>query len=655
MLKTRSSSRLWAVLAAAVGLVLLGGGVAAWTQTGGGTVQVRDTSFVGVDGHILAAKLYVPDGATAKTPAPGILAVHGYINTAETQDAFAIELSRRGYVVLALDQYGHGNSDPAAFLAGYGGPSALAYLRTLDIVDKDNIGLEGHSMGGWTVVSAAAAFPDGYKSMVLEGSSVGGGVAPDGTTTFPKNVKVVYGTWEEFSPLMWEVANPGDAQSGKKMEAFFGTNQKVETGKIYGSIADGTARQIVRPVSNHPGLTIDAGAVQASVDWFAKTLDGGQTINGQVWGFKEAGTLVGFIGGILSIFAVGGLLLQAPWFRSMVGRVPEAKGAKWGPAWFVGAILAAGIPAVTFFWFNNLGATLLPGNSALWPQQLSNGIMMWALLNGLIAIAILVGTHYATRKSASLSVADYGFTTTAGFRWGVVGKSAVLAVASVGAAYLLLVISDWLFKTDFRLYVLQLHILNGQHFAMFLVYLVSFAIFFLLLAAGMHSSQRWTGRPGGVRREMIANAIVLPLGLVVLLVIDYLPLVLGGTLLIPDQPLLIIVAYPFVPILAIVGILSTFFYHKTGTIYVGAFAAALLVTWNIVGGTASHDPSVTEWGGIAQFLRVILPIIVGLAFLLVALLVRLRAVKAGVYRDEVGPDAAAEGADDSALTGSAAK
>jgi poly(3-hydroxybutyrate) depolymerase len=94
MLKTRSSSRLWAVLAAAVGLVLLGGGVAAWTQTAGGTVQVRDTSFVGTDGHILAAKLYVPDGATAKTPAPAVLAVHGYINTNETQDAFAILSSR---------------------------------------------------------------------------------------------------------------------------------------------------------------------------------------------------------------------------------------------------------------------------------------------------------------------------------------------------------------------------------------------------------------------------------------------------------------------------------------------------------------------------------------------------------------------------------
>src|SRR5689334_18526341 len=97
MTTIKSSVRSWVVLAIAIGLVLLGGGVAAWVQTGGGTIQVRDTSFVGTDGHIIAGRLYVPNGADAKHKVPAVLAVHGYINTNETQDAFAIELSRRGY------------------------------------------------------------------------------------------------------------------------------------------------------------------------------------------------------------------------------------------------------------------------------------------------------------------------------------------------------------------------------------------------------------------------------------------------------------------------------------------------------------------------------------------------------------------------------
>jgi hypothetical protein len=41
------------------------------------------------------------------------------------------------------------------------------------MVDKSNIGLEGHSMGGWTVLAAVTAMPNDYKSMGLEGSSTG--------------------------------------------------------------------------------------------------------------------------------------------------------------------------------------------------------------------------------------------------------------------------------------------------------------------------------------------------------------------------------------------------------------------------------------------------------------------------------------------------
>lgn len=628
MTTIKSSVRLWAVLAIAFGLVLFGGGLAAWTQTAGGAVQVRDTSFVGTDGHIIAAKLYVPTGASSKNKVPAILAVHGYINTNETQDAFAIELSRRGYAVLAIDQYGHGNSDPGAFFAGYGGPAALAYLRTFDFVDVNNIGLEGHSMGGWTVVSAAAAFPDGYKSMVLEGSSVGGVVAPNGTTTFPKNVKVVYGTWEQFSQLMWDVPSPSQMQSSSKLEKFFGTTTPVKAGTVYGNIADGTAREVVRPVSDHPGLTIDPDAVNQAVQWFAKTLDGGHSAPGQVWWLKELGTLIAFIGSILSIFAVGGLLLRARYFSSLRQSRPVAAVTGSRRGWWIGAALTAVIPALTFYWFNNFGAQYVPA-SALFPQNLSSGIMVWALFNGLIGLAILIVTHFASRRSTHKQAREYGFTPEAGFSWSAIGKSALVAVGSVGFAYLLLVISDWLFKTDFRIYILQLHILNGTHFVMFLVYLIPFTLFFLMLAAGLHNTGRWIGRKSSVRSEMVASAIVLPIGLLLMILIDMTPLIAGGSLL-SGQFLLVIVAYPFVPVLAIVGMLMTYFFHKTGLVYVGAFVAALLVTWNVVGGQAEQF-YFTEWGGLPQFLRVILPVIVGLAFIVGALVWRSRARKAGNY------------------------
>lgn len=141
-----------------IGIILMAlGAITAWLiQTAGG-IRIQDVRFTGTSGTPMSALLYIPANATAKTPAPGILAVHGYINSRETHSAFAIEFARRGYVVLALDQTGHGYSGPPAFGNGFGGPDGLKYLRGLDIVDKNNIGLEGHSMGGWTVLAAAVS------------------------------------------------------------------------------------------------------------------------------------------------------------------------------------------------------------------------------------------------------------------------------------------------------------------------------------------------------------------------------------------------------------------------------------------------------------------------------------------------------------------
>jgi hypothetical protein len=64
------------------------------------------------------------------------------------------------------------------------------------------------------------------------------------------------------------------------------------------------------------------------------------------------------------------------------------------------------------------------------------------------------------------------------------------------------------------------------------------------------------------------------------------PLFPGGTLWNSGEPLLTIVGIQFVAILVIVALISTYFYRKTGNVYVGAFMNALLVTWYIVAGQA---------------------------------------------------------------------
>lgn len=586
-----NAKRLWYVLALALALVFGGGALAAWVQTNGGTVDIKDVRFIGTNGMQLSALLYVPKGVTNKKPAPGIVAIHGYINTRETQDGFAIEFARRGYVVLALDQSGHGYSDPPAFANGYGGPDGLKYLRSLDIVDPNNVGLEGHSMGGWASAIAAATAPKDYRAIVMAGSSTGTAGAPTGTVTYPRNLGLIFSEWDEFSLLMWLSPVPKDIVNGPKLQAVFGANGPVEVGKLYGSIADGTARKLYMPRTTHPQDHISTEAIGDAIEWMQMNLQGGNTLSpsDQIWYWKEIGTLVAFIGMVLALFPIGGLLLRTQYFQSLSEPAPEPKSAT-GILWWVGALLTVALPILTFYWLQHLGNDWIKANS-LWPQNITIGIMVWAVGNGLIALVLFALWHTTRNRAVGATLADYGLTWREGGLWHRVGKSLLLAVMVIGLAYLLVELSDFLFKTDFRFWVLAVKLLSPLQFRIVLGFVLPFLFFFIIQATVLHGQLRPPGLTLG--REMLLNVALLIGGFIILLLVQYIPLLSGGTLalhpIVPGgESLLTIVAFQFIPLLTVVALVSTYFFRKTGHIYVGAFFNAMFITWVIVAGTATH-------------------------------------------------------------------
>ena len=87
-------------------------------QRGGGKIDVSLGSIETPQGQ-LTYKLYVPETATEQNKAPAVLLLHGYQNDRETCAAYAIELARRGAVVMSLDEYGHGGSSVGLLERGY--------------------------------------------------------------------------------------------------------------------------------------------------------------------------------------------------------------------------------------------------------------------------------------------------------------------------------------------------------------------------------------------------------------------------------------------------------------------------------------------------------------------------------------------------------
>jgi pimeloyl-ACP methyl ester carboxylesterase len=570
--------RRWSLAIAGLILILAGGLLAHLTQTAGG-IRIEDVRFKGAKGNTMSALLYIPPNATAQTPAPGILAVHGYINSRETQDGFAIEFARRGYVVLAIDQTGHGYSDPPAFANGFGGPDGLAHLRGLDIVDKNNIGLEGHSMGGWTVLAAATAMPNDYKAMVLEGSSTGKPFAADGTPTWPRNLALVFAQYEEFSSLMWGVDQARDVTQSPKLQALFGTEGPVEPGKVYGDIAQGTARVLYTPAMTHPAEHISHEAIGYSLDWFGKTLQGGtpHPSDDQIWFRKEVGTLIALIGFVALLIGVFDGLLESPVFSHL--RLPEiadgtmpAHVAAGGHRWTAAFVLSAFVPALTYYpAFALAGAFVTP--SPMLPQGITNQIVVWALINALIALALMP----LAPKRAS--------------RAGIVGPSLLIAILTVIAGYAALWLADLLFKIDFRFWIVALKLMSTKQLLIFPIYLVPLTAFFVIALHVLHRNFSTMGTGRGAL--YLTNILALTLGFIVLLGLQYGTLWLSGKLFnpLPDPsfvPLSTIVAIQFVPLLAIAAVIATFTWRRTGSSLPGALICGLFVTWYVVAGTATQ-------------------------------------------------------------------
>lgn len=564
----------WLVIA---GLLLLCGGAwrAAQVQTAGG-VTVRDVRFAGVDGVVLRALLYVPKGATAVTPAPGILAVHGYINSAETQSGFAIEFARRGYVVLALDQTGHGYSGGAAFSQGFGGPAGLRYLKSLPMVDRANIGLEGHSMGGWTVLAAAASDPAGYRAMVLEGSATGAPFAKAGTPAWPRNLALVFSRYDEFAKVMWGVDRAADAPGSGKLQALFGAADAVVPGRVYGDIAAGTARRLTMPAVTHPGDHISVEAIGDSLDWFAQTLQGGTPLpaSDQIWWGKEVATGVALTGFVLVLLGVIDVALGLPGLASLraVPAFRQGEAPRWrrveAPRWRRGVAISALLPVLTLF-PAYIAITLLLPPSRLLPQVVTTQLLLWSLVNALLALLL-------ARFGPALPALPRA-------RW---GASLALAGLVLGVGYGLVLAVQGLFVVDLRFWVVALKALSPGQWQVLPVYLVPLTLCFWVMLRGLSGVLAGTGR--GMLGQYGAAMVALAGGILLFLVVDYGVLFATGRLPTGFDPLTTVIAIQFVPLLALVAVIATFCWRRMANPLPAALICGGLVTWYAVAGTATQ-------------------------------------------------------------------
>ncbi|WP_293370158.1 hypothetical protein, partial [Phenylobacterium sp.] len=430
-----------------------------------------------------------------------------------------------------------------------------------------NIGLEGHSMGGVPITAAAAAQPDGYKAIVFEGSTPGF-LGTKGPAKL-NDLAVVYGQFDEFAPLMWGVPKGSLVPTSKKLAKVFGQPSPILAGKIYGAIGDGSARLLENPPVTHPWEHFSRAGVGDAVNWFQQTLQGEANPlppGDQIWLWKDVGTGVGFVGFVLLLIGTFEVLLMVPLFASL-NQAPTPAAERRGGKWWLAFVLTAAVPALTFYPFMKFGNLFFP--MQLFPQSIQNQLIVWALANALITLAL----SFVLRGGKPSFSNDWL-------------KSAAIAAATIAVGYLSLVAVNAVFKVDYRFWVLGLHPLDARHALIAIPYFILWAVFFLVALRALAANLAVKGE--GFYVQVGGWKIAMALGFVVLLAVEYATLFQTGFLFTRTEPLNTIVAIQFVPLLAVVGAIAAITYRRTNSYVPGALICALLLSWYVTAGTATH-------------------------------------------------------------------
>lgn len=303
-------------------------------QRDGGRVEITEGVIETELGN-MTYKLYRPVSATAQSPAPGVLLLHGYQNDHETSAAYAIELSRRGAVVLALDEYGHGSTTVGLVNRGYvnhrvtvnfgeeseadgtyvsvggavryrlmmnfsnlsffdpyyttdedgntmtdssaGGIAAYAVLADMDFVDSSRLGVSGHSMGTWSSWTVAAAYSGTAiepKAIVLQCGELFRDSVYDTDTIHFNNVLLLQAKYDEFSYFRDYTNMVDDTLLHSDLRAeFLGcTPAEAAWDTTYGDFSAGTARRMELLYTNHRLTTHDGHGLTTAMDWFDNTI-----------------------------------------------------------------------------------------------------------------------------------------------------------------------------------------------------------------------------------------------------------------------------------------------------------------------------------------------------------------------------------------------
>lgn len=560
-----------------------------------GRIDVSIVNFITEENQPMVAKLYRPQSATKETPKPGLLALHGYQSDKEATSTFgALELAKRGFVVLAIDHFGHGYSTklPAANKNMSGANNGYQYLKSLPFVDKEHLGIIGHSTGALNAIRVAKLNPD-HKAVNGQSSNAG--------DPSLNNYLLTQGLFEEIGGYR-EKSFPVKelVKNENRLKAFsLSDNETLEWNHTYGNFTDGSARRAALVDGTHLGVMISEHTNKEAILWFNQALqDGIQDANWidpdkQTYWYKEFAGLLALFSAIISALFLANHLLHKAYF-STVTQVPSNQVPLSKEKWFVLAIINIIVTIILYPIFTQWGGANEPIASVLsfMPLEMGNGIILWlfvsAVVNYLFFFLWIRNKKNLLREFGVLSN-DQVITTTQ-----VVYRYFVLACILVGYLYAIASFVHTYWNVELRFLWPLLKPLTTERFNLFPIYWLLILLFFfsfngLIVTVQMRMRQTEsfmaTWFSWSIKTIFFAVS-----GLIILWLLHFIPdfMQIGPGFDLVGLPQFggrwMMMLAVIIPQFIIFIIINHWCYLKTGYIYLGVFFTSMLMAWIMVGG-----------------------------------------------------------------------
>lgn len=602
MFKEKKSVR---ILCIALALLLVSCIGASLVQTDFGSVTIKDLRWETGSGHQMSALLLVPDSATVEDPAPAIVCSHGWLNNREMQDLNYVEYARRGFVVMSIDMYGHGNSEDIANNSWWkpennanGMYDAVKLMASLPYVDASRIGVTGHSNGALASRTAVLLDNEADTRLIAAALLVSNDAVytDDETGAYinmfqGRDAGIVACQYDEFFHRVPQAdgsySPPREFihQSTAQSFLYFGTDPagqpEREAYTMYREDMDGedAIRVIYNPPMIHPWAHFSGSVVSNSVEFFNAALGAPHMLPGsnQTWQWKTAFNTLGIVGFFL--FLVGFILcmLDTRFFSELKAAeppVPAVLSGKKGKAWLWGGLVAGTVfSAVMFIVANVVGMVFRP---AFFKQMAPFNIALWSALCGLFTLlTIFLSYRFYGRKEGGVDLKAVG-VSIGGRR---LGKTILLGVAAAAATYFTVFAADYFFKTDFRLWCLTFKAFPLSKLLEAVKYLPLFLIYYVLNSVANNcfnyvklGKREWVNTAVVTLFNALSSLVLLAWMYIPFFISGYHPLeALGGTIL-------GIWLFPIVVVLAVFAVVSRVIYKATKNPYVAGIAMAIIVT-----------------------------------------------------------------------------